>query len=209
VILDGVLVWSMFEIEARWIAAGVVPVLVLMEIYHRVGFKTGGWLIGWREAWRIRRRWPNDWAIVAAKTPRVQAEVGTSKEPISSAVLRPIADHPRLSWLPWIEWPVVSWWVGPPPGRSLGALDELAVVLAANISHVADVVVEYERENDSHGRLIMSFDDVLAEPTAPAWSTDPTGPTGPAPFDDLSAAIDELDTATGYPALPVVDGDAG
>ncbi len=21
------------------------------------------WLVGWREAWRIRRRWPSDWAV--------------------------------------------------------------------------------------------------------------------------------------------------
>lgn len=218
-IVDGFVVWHFLEIEFRWVAAAVTAVLALMEIYHRMALRTGGALVGWREAWRVRRRWPNDWAIVAAKTARVQAEVGTSKEPISSAVLRPIGDHPKMSWLPAIEWPVVSWWVGPPPGRSLAALDDLAVVLAANISHVSDVMVEYERENDSHGRLIMSFDDVLARPSVPTWSTQPVDL---APSEDqtpgaLDEAIQELDNSQPpeesqpptYPPLRVVDEEAG
>ena len=170
-------------------------------------------MIGWREAWRFRRRWPNDWATVAAKTARVQAEVGTSKEPIASAVLRPVADHPKMSWLPRIEWPVVSWWVGPPPGRSLAALDELAVVLAANISRVSDVVVDYERENDSHGRLIVSFDDVLGRPSSPTWATGNRSDRS-APVDDLSArsttstSCDPADRSTSR-AMPHVSARCG
>ena len=210
-IFDGFLLWQVTDIDGRLIAATAALLCLAMEIYHRVAFRSGGLLVGWREAWRVRRRWPNDWAIVAAKTARVQAEVGTSKEPISSAVLRPVADHPKMSWLPKVEWPVVSWWVGPPPGRSLAALDELAVVLAANISHVSDVTVDYERENDSHGRLIMSFDDVLAQPSSPEWSPKPKTLT-PAvePLDDLDAAIQDLDqTETAYPPLRVIEGEAG
>ena len=168
--VDGLLVWRYFDVPLRWVLVAFGVVCVFVEVAHRVCFRSGCWFVAWRETWRLRRRWPGDWATVAAKTARVQAEVGTSKEPIASAVLRPIADHPKLSWLPRVEWPVVSWWVGPPPGRSLAALDELAVILAANISHVSDVVVEYERENDSHGRLIMSFDDVLARTSTPRWS---------------------------------------
>ncbi|MGH1493655.1 MAG: hypothetical protein ACRBK7_30375 [Acidimicrobiales bacterium] len=168
-LVDGFMVWHFFDIRLRWIALAIAVFFVLVEIYHRANFAAGTWMIAWREAWRIRRRWPADWAAVAAKTARVQAEVGTSKEPMSSAILRPVADHPKMSWLPRVEWPVVSWWVGPPPGRSLAALDDLAVVLAANISHVSDVSVEYERENDSHGRLVMSFDNLLARPSAPTW----------------------------------------
>ena len=76
-----------------------------------------------------------------------------------------------MSWWPRIEWPVVSWWVGPPPGRSLAALDELTTILAANISRADDIHVDYERENDSHGRLIVSFADVLGEPSSPTWAT--------------------------------------
>lgn len=213
-VVNGFVVWRTVEVGWRWPFLAVAAVFGLMEVYHRLGFASGGVLVGWREAWRIHRRWPSDWAGVAAKTTRVQAEVGTSKEPIASAVLRPVADHPKLSWIPRIEWPVVSWWVGPPPGRSLAALDDLAVVLAANISHVSDVAVDYERENDSHGRLIMSFDDVLARPSTPRWRQH--RPVALAPVDDqtdggLEAAIRDLDESPQptYPPLRVVDGEAG
>ncbi len=141
VAVAGLYVWRLGALPGRWFMGLVLVVHLVVELYCHLCFDRGGWLIGWRAAWRIRRRWPADWAAVAAKTTRVQAEVGTSREPIASAVLRPVADHPKLSWRPRIEWPVVSWWVGPPPGRSLASLDELTVVLAANISHVADVEV--------------------------------------------------------------------
>ena len=211
--VDGYLIWRTTDIGGRWILAVVAGVWLLMEIYHRFAFTAGGMLVGWREAWRIRRRWPADWAAVAAKTARVQAEVGTSKEPIASAVLRPVADHPKLSWLPQIEWPVVSWWVGPPPGRSLVALDELATVLAANISHVSDVVVEYERENDSHGRLVMSFDNVLGRPSSPTWRRTPKLQAVPTADldDDLDAAVEafDQDQQPVFPPLRVIEGEAG
>jgi hypothetical protein len=73
----------------------------------------------------------------------------------------------------------------------LAALDELCVVLAANISRAADIAVDYERENDSHGRLIVTFADVLAQPSSPTWST--TNPP-PAPIPDgLAAVLDDLE----------------
>ncbi len=212
-VVDGLWLWRAYDVPFRAVAAGIALVIVFVEVYHRLAYRTGGWLVGWREAWRIHRRWPADWAVVAAKTTRVQAEVGTSKEPIASAVLRPVADHPKMGWWPTIEWPVVTWWVGPPPGRSLAALDELAVVLAANISHVSDVYVEYERENDSYGRLTMTFDDVLAEPTTPDWTTHGDGPdTGHTNGDDgdgLDAALADLDRTIELPRhLRVIDGEA-
>ena len=95
---------------AAWLSSAVAVELVFQFVRARGGHRSVVWFVGWREAWRVRRRWPADWAIVAAKTTRVQAEVGTSKEPIASARLRPIADHPKMGWWPRIEWPVVSWW---------------------------------------------------------------------------------------------------
>ena len=212
VVLAGLHVWWSHDISFRWVLAMVAALWLLLELHHRLTFTSGGLLVGWREAWRIRRRWPSDWAAVAAKTARVQAEVGTSREPVVSAVLRPVADHPKMSWLPQIEWPVVSWWVGPPPGRSLAALDELTTVLAANISHASDVRAEYDRENDSHGRLIVSFDDVLARPSSPGWrprtvETVPVDELG----DGLGAAIDffDRDEQPTFPPLRVIEGEAG
>ena len=83
-------------------------------------------------------------------------------------------------------------------------------MLAANISHVSDVVVEYERENDSHGRLIMSFDDVLARPSGPRWSAKPPSLelVDDLPRNDLDEAIRELDETEPpvFPPLRVVDG---
>ena len=108
-------------------------------------------------------------------------------------MLRPVADHPKLCWWPRIEWPVVSWWVGPPPGRSLAALDELTAILAANISRAADIYVEYERENDSHGRLVVSFDRRPGRPSSPTWAgtTDPDADVDDlAPFDDFDHETD-------------------
>ncbi len=207
----GALAWSESLLPGRWFLGVVAAVHVAVAIYCRVAFDRGSWLIGWREAWRIRRRWPADWAAVAAKTSRVQAEVGTSKEPIASAVLRPIADHPKLSWLPRIEWPVVSWWVSPPPGRSFESLDELTVVLAANISHVADIELDYERENDSHGRLTVSFREVLSDTTTPSWhNPQPTVILGDLDDDELADALDAFDHQQGepYPPLRVVNGEA-
>ena len=168
--VDVVLLWWLRGWPTRWLAVGFLVVCLVVEVAHRLGIRHGVWLSAWREAWRFRRRWPSDWAGIAAKTTRVQAEVGTSKEPIASAVLRPVADHPKMSWWPRIEWPVVSWWVGPPPGRSLTALDELTTVLAANIPRADDVYVDYERENDSYGRLIVSFGHVLDRTSSPTWA---------------------------------------
>jgi hypothetical protein len=98
----------------------------------------------------------------------------------------------------------VSWWVGPPPGRSLSGLDELTTVLAANISRASDLYVEYERENDSHGRLIVSFAEVLARPSSPIWATDTF--VDDQADDDLEAAIDAFDQER--PALRLIDGEA-
>ena len=150
-----------------WLTAAVAVELVFQFVRARGGHPVLVWLVGWREAWRVRRRWPADWAIVAAKTTRVQAEVGTSKEPIASARLRPIADHPKMSWLPTVNWPAVSWWVGPPPGRSFVALDDVSALLAANISHCIDVAVDFDRESDSFARLVVTFDDPLATTIEP------------------------------------------
>ncbi len=162
------------ELESwKWGVAVALALAVLVELAFQLARARGGpvalvWLMAWREAWRVRRRWPADWAAVAAKTTRVQAEVGTSREPIASARLRPIADHPKMSWWPRISWPVVTWWVGPPPGRSFVALEEVAMQLAANISHCVDVTADFDRESDSHGRLVVTFLDPLAETILPA-----------------------------------------
>ncbi len=55
---------------ARPLLIGFIGVVFVVEITHRVFYRSRCWLIGWREAWRFRRRWPSDWAGVAAKTAR-------------------------------------------------------------------------------------------------------------------------------------------
>ncbi len=182
----GLVVWSGTDSFGwgftAWVTAAVSVELVFQFVRARSTHPVLIRLVGWREAWRIRRRWPADWAIVAAKTTRVQAEVGTSKEPIASATLRPIADHPKMSWWPRIEWPVVSWWVGPPPGRSFIALEEVAGQLAANMSHCIDVAVDFDRESGSYGRLVVTFADPLnltIDPTIPAADAATEWPAAP------------------------------
>ena len=167
----GLIVWNLASSFrwgfAAWATAAAAVELVFQFVRARDAHPMLVWLVGWREAWRVRRRWPSDWAIVAAKTTRVQAEVGTSKEPIASARLRPIADHPKMSWWPQVTWPAVAWWVGPPPGRSFVSLDEVTGQLAANISHCVDVAVNFDRESDSYGRLVVTFADPLAQTIDP------------------------------------------
>ena len=184
VMFYGSAVWAIGESYQLALVAWCAG-LALVEISFQLVRLLGGWapmvwLLGWREAWRVRRRWPADWAIVAAKTIHVQAEVGTSKEPIASARLRPIADHPKMSWWPRVSWPVVSWWVGPPPGRAFDALEDVTSQLAANISHCVDVSVDFAREADSFGRLVVTFADPLQSALEP-----------PAPV-DIAAELDAL-----------------
>ena len=179
-LLAAVAAWSTDGLSFGLAAVLWLASVGLYEAWHHLAYTDGAWLVGWREGWRARRMIPSVWAQVAAKTHRVQAEVGTSKEPIASAVLRPVADHPKMGWWPRIEWPVVSWWVGPPPGRTLAALDEVADALAANLSHAVAVTVDYERDTDSYGRLIVSFHDVLADTSTPPWTEPPTAVDDPA-----------------------------
>lgn len=173
-IVAGILAWASMAAAAELVLQfvrmrGTSPILLM--------------LVGWREAWRVRRRWPSDWAVVAAKTMNVQAEVGTSAEP-RAPHFRPIFDHPKMSWIPHVEWPVISWWVGPPPGRSFQALEMTTSILAANISHCRQIRVHFDRASDSYGRLIMVFDKISDLPDwlpPPEESPDPAAePGGPA-----------------------------
>lgn len=163
----GLAVWdfynSILAALAAWASMVVAAELVLQFVRVRGISPTLLTLVGWREAWRVRRRWPTDWAVLAAKTINVQAEVGTSEEPKAPA-FRPICDHPKLSWIPRIHWPVITWWVGPPPGRSFQALEATTSILAANISHCQQIRVEFARASDSYGRLIMIFDELDSWP---------------------------------------------
>ena len=156
---------------AAWSGFGIAA---FGELFLQLGFyfpSRFGWLrwpVGWREGWAVRAYLPAAWADGAAKTAAVQAEVGTSSEPTAPAKLRPVADHPKLSFVPFVEWPTVSFWVGPPPGRTFAALDEMADVLAANLPRCHSVTVEYRRATDSFGRISFTFDDVLEDQTVTA-----------------------------------------
>lgn len=122
-------------------------------------------VFGWKLAWRFRSRWPMEWAIPANKTRTVQAEVGTTSE--ATVTIRPVFDAPKLSWWPKIEWPVITWWVSPPPGRTFAQFDAVLDVLASNIANVVDVSLDYERSSSSIGRMSVLFDDPLSMPILP------------------------------------------
>ena len=195
--LYGLAVWDVYDSflagAAAWLSMVVAVESILQFARLRGTNRTLLLLVGWREAWRVRRRWPSDWAVVAAKTITVQAEVGTSEEP-KAPPFRPICDHPKLSWVPEIHWPVISWWVGPPPGRSFQALEATTSILAANISHCQQIRVEFDRASDSHGRLFMIFDEIDGRPdwlppvdNQPDSDLEPLGPGRP----DGSQATDD------------------
>ena len=164
-----VVLW-LVALRTRVTLALVVAALGLFEVWYRLAFPHGGRIVAWRAGWAFRRSFPRKWADMAAKTKQVQAEVGTSREPVASVTLRPVADHPKMSWGFRVRWPVVTWWVGPPPGRTFTTLAESTVPLAASMSNVAGIEVEFDTETDSVGRLHVSFVNVLAETRRPDWA---------------------------------------
>ncbi len=154
-------------------------------------------VFGWKLAWRFRARWPMEWSIGAAKTRAVQAEVGTSAEP--AVTIRPIFDAPKMSWWPQMQWPVISWWVSPPPGRTFAQFESMLDVLASNLTNVVGLTLDYERSTSSIGRLSVLFDDPLADPIVPdyhvanddpAFAEDPIEPAEDMSVEDLADVVD-------------------
>ena len=148
----------------------LVAALALFEIWFQWMLieRRGSWMHGWRLWFRVRRAIPAEWAESAVKTKGVKSVVGGERR--MSAQLRPVADHPKVAWLPRIEWPVVSAWVGHPPGRTMSAAIDFQKTLAANILRVDNLEFDFERERDSVGRIIVTFVDVLSVPVAPERS---------------------------------------
>ncbi len=189
------LAWTMTAAVFAVVVGGG-ELLLQLGFVGLVSFRGVSWLVGWREGWSTRAYLPAAWADGAAKTAAVQAEVGTNAEPTSSVRLRPIADHPKLSLIPLVEWPTVSFWVGPPPGRTFTALDEMADILTSHLPRCHSVTVEYVRETDSVGRISFTYADVLTD------QGDPSELLGSAP----PAAGAEPPVR---PALSLVEGQGG
>ncbi len=208
-VVGGVWAWLEGVTSFGAFVAAVVVVWALVEVLHRSAFESGRgwWLMAWREAVRVHRRWPADWSVQAAKTRAVQAEVGTSKEPVASASLRPIADHPKMGWFPTIQWPQVSWWVGPPPGRTFGEFDEVLDVLAANNPRVVGMELDYDRSTDSYARLTVSFRSVLDAPVAPEATEVDAEPWTPVVVDGDDDTAVWPDESTGW-SPSVIEGEA-
>jgi hypothetical protein len=158
-----VVYWLVFTVLYQLATNGGAPARIIMR------FRVARVVFGWRLAWRFRSRWPMEWAIPANKTKTVQAEVGTTSE--ATVTIRPVFDAPKLSWWPRIEWPMISWWVSPPPGRTFEQFDEVLDVLASNIANVVSIQLDYERSSSSIGRLSVLFDDPLAMPVLPVYHT--------------------------------------
>ena len=85
--------------------------------------------------------------------------------------IRPVFDAPKMSWWPRVEWPMISWWVSPPPGRTFEQFEAVLDVLASNVANVVSVQLDYERSSSSIGRLSVLFDDPLADPALPDYHT--------------------------------------
>jgi hypothetical protein len=175
--LYGLLPSPMTELDVSLVLVGT-STAVIFGLYHLA--TSGGQIsstlmryrvcrvvFGWKLGWSLRSRWPMEWAIAAAKTRPVQAEVGSSSE--TAVVIRQVFDAPKLSWWPQIDWPAISWWVSPPPGRTFEQFEAVLDVLASNIPNAVGIELEYERATSSIGRLSILFDDPLAEPVRPDY----------------------------------------
>lgn len=148
-----------------WLLAAAI-----FEVWFQVGFATGSgsWVHGWRLWWRVRRSIAGEWNESAVKSKPIKSVLGG--EDSSAQLLRPVADHPKTAWFPRIEWPVVSAWVGHPPGRSSAEYSEFQATLAANILRVDNIEFDFDRSRDSIGRLQITFVDVLQTPVVPSNS---------------------------------------
>ena len=162
--------WLMAAAAVWWLVAEVVLKAVL---YVRTSQPAVGvllWLVGWREGWSLRSVFPAVWAEVAHRTQAVQAEVGSAGggEPRPPGRLRPVGDHPKLSWLPQVVWPRVSFWCSPPPGRAFAAWEAVLAELAASFPKVDAIVLDYGASAASEGRVTFIFIDRLTETPGPA-----------------------------------------
>jgi len=188
-VLVVVVYWVSLAVLFQLATNGGAPSRVIM------GFRVARVVFGWRLGWRFRSRWPMSWAVSANKTKTVQAEVGTTSE--ATVMIRPVFDAPKMSWWPRIQWPMISWWVSPPPGRTFEQFEAVLDVLASNMANVEAIQLDYERTSSSVGRLSVLFDDALATPTLPEYHSD----------DDVFVAESDLvDTSDLRPLGPVRDG---
>ena len=147
----------------------------------------------WREAWSLRSLFPALWAEVAHRTSAIQAEVGSSSgESRPPARLRPIGDHPKLSWFPELTWPTISFWCSPPPGRDFAAWEEIISPLVASFPRVEALVLEYGQAGSSIGRITFVFMDVLSGAPASA-ELDDFGPVLAGGLDGAAPGLPEPD----------------
>jgi len=109
-----------------------------------------------RLALATRRRLPRVWNDYAGRTNRVQAATG--QEPSAPIRHRPIVDHPRISWLFFVDRKgSVEFMVGPPPDRTFIDLAEACPALSARLPFVERLDVEYESDRSSFGVLRVTF----------------------------------------------------
>jgi len=171
--------WAALPLTLLWLV-GVSRPIVLAGAVWMLAVEAGlrllerrsrwvAWVLFARRGLGFRRRWPRRWDDYAGRTRRVQAETG--KEPSTPVRYRPIVDHPRISWpfLVNLDEGSVSFLVGPPPDRTFGDLAQALPALAAGLSWVESVELDYETARSSFGELRVFFADPLAKVQAASW----------------------------------------
>ena len=130
----------------------------------------------WRSAWRFHRQWPRVWADCAGKSREVQGFDGSRRGESRAGAVRPVVDHPRMPWRFWFRWPVITFRVGVAPGRTFAQFDRVVAAMAANMTWVHALELEYGTDRDSFALLHVALTDVLITPGRPTWIGQPNLP---------------------------------
>ncbi len=122
----------------------------------------------WRDAWAFRRRWPVLWASAQKRRPD---DVAVGKH----GPVRPMTVCPRLplwsgdGFYPRVTDVAALFVVKPASGQTLADVAQLGQVIAAQVSSISNVAVEFDTATQTSGRLLVTFVDVFETSEAPRW----------------------------------------
>ena len=148
----GRLTWSHGEVAPQALAI-VVAMAWAWDLLLAVGwgrFRLHRW---WCE---LRRGLPMRYAIVAAKSTRIQGAIDGEEQLASGN--RPILDHPAVGRLARFEANTAVTYCTVPPGRNASALQDVLTSVAASFVRVVRMDLVFTDDFTTYGFLVVTFD---------------------------------------------------